>query len=175
MCALFIGLSLTSNAICLAFPLLFSLISLPNFHPKTLHQDHDIQNGITLCARTCTRIKQTNPTCLHILNRSSGFTAQISADFIYPEHSPLGLLGWHVAQETKPSVYFSMEELPMLGHAKCVKTCWAMRGNPGISVLVPPEKEEDLTVHLTDLQAEKGWQGRGLCYSPSLLQVPVFS
>ena len=91
--------------------------------------------------------KQILPVSTSSIEVCSGFTAQISVDFIYPEHTALGLLGWHVAHETKPSVYFTMEELPMLGHAKWVKTrkpCWAMRDNPGIPVLVPPGKEEDV-------------------------------
>lgn len=81
----------------------------------------------------------------------------------------------------KPSLQSTppMEELPVLRHVESVKTrkpCWAMRDNPGISVLVPPGEEEDPPACLPALQEEKGWQWRrGLCCSLSLLQVPVFS
>lgn len=107
-CALFIGLSSASNAICLAFPWLFSLTSLPNFHPKTLHQGHNIQDGITLCARTCKEpSKQIVPVHTSSGELCSGFTAHISADFNYSEYT--------VAQEAKPSVDFPMEQLAALG------------------------------------------------------------
>lgn len=138
------------------FPCSFLLLSLPDFHPKTLHQDHDILDGITLCTRMCTRIKQANPACLHTLNRSlfrfnsSNLCRFHLCRIYFLKSTGLTCSTWEQA--------FCLLPHGRTAHAEACKVSEDQKakqwGTIQVSLLVPPGEEEDLPVHLPNLTSK---------------------